>query len=259
MYSLCRDRVVGPRPQPPLSAHHGGPQPRPPHPNTPWHPFSHSRRKMCRRCRSTSAAASIFSSSRSRRGPSRSMTGSTGLAPPRSRSGALCCTRSSVTMPTHAHDNRRRQERLYKIVHVASCAAVTGVPTTVSGIHSMRETRRGLVARLVCVALMQTATRATQMSPIRRCMLTIRRVGDPRCEVKNQRPPFRMLSIFDPCARTARATRGGMWAGRRHRLTAPARPWRARASGRTGPTPRFFEVKNETAKRYIYARDSHTR
>jgi hypothetical protein len=169
-YNLAQSRVgtmVGPRPQPPLSAHHGGPQPRPPQFDMQQHPFSHSRRKMCRRCRSTSAAASIFSPSMSRRGPSGSMTVSTASEPPASRSGANCCTKSSVMTPTHAHDSRRRQDRPHKIAHVASCAAVTGVPTTVSSIHSMRETSRGLVARLVCVASRYTATRATQMSPIR--------------------------------------------------------------------------------------------
>ena len=225
--------MVGPRPQPPLSSHYGGPQPRPPQPNTPQHPCSHSRRKMRCRRRSMSTAASYCPPSRSRQGASGGKTGSTGSEPPRSRSGALCCTRPSDMVPTHAHDSRRHQERPHEIAHGASCAAVTGVPTTVSGIHSMRETRRGLVARLVCVASTYTATRATQKSPIRRCTLTIWRVGGSRCEVKNMRPPLRLLSIFDSLARTAQATRGGMWAGRRHRLAAPARPWRARASGRT--------------------------
>ena len=51
--------------------------------------------------------------------------------------------------PTHVHGSRSRQEKPHEVAHGASCAAITGVPTTVGGIHSMREALRGMAARLV--------------------------------------------------------------------------------------------------------------
>ena len=48
-----------------------------------------------------------------------------------------------------------------------------------------------------------------------------------------------------PVARAVHATRDDMWAGRRHRLVAPARSWQTRGSGRTGPT--FFMLRTEAS------------
>ena len=106
-----------------------------------------------------------------------------------------------------------------------------------------------LVARLVCVASSYAATRATQKSPIRRCTLTIRRVGGSRCEVKNLRPPFRMVSNFDPLRETLRPHASVRW-------PAAGTDWQrrrdhgglVRVDGRVR-RPCFFAVKNETAKR----------
>ena len=141
--------MVGPRPQPPLSANHGGPQPRLPQPDMPQHPCSHSRRKMCRRCRSTSAAASIFSRasrSRARRSPTAPTSCAGCAAPPSaaSRSRAPSSSPRAPRLPRAARDRSPARRLL---------CSVTGVPTTVSGIHSNAgdASRLGRAPRVCCL------------------------------------------------------------------------------------------------------------
>ena len=171
---------VGPRQQLPLSASPGLPQPHPPQGDTLQLPCGHRRRhKRCSR-HSKSAAASICPWSRAVEEPSGGMTGSTDSEPPTSSSGAPCYTRPSEMMLTHAHDSRSRQETPHEVANDASCPAATGVPTTVSSVHSMLETLRGMVACLVWVASTHKAPRTTQMPIVRRCTQAIRRHGASR-------------------------------------------------------------------------------
>ena len=174
-----------------------------------------------------------------------------------STSSAPWCPIMSAMMSAPLPHCRGARDEPHELASTGSCTASAHAQTAVRGTHSIMEARRGVTSHLARVAPTTGTPRPTQRAPTRRRSTSPHRPRAPTLQNGESAHAAVEAQHLGLVARAAQATCGIRWAGRRHRLAAPARPCRALASGRTAPKALFLRFRESGRKEMEPVHVSH--